>query len=75
MHPDKIQGENPGKDEKVDSSKCNAPDIYPCESGKCFKYRVMQLNASYATQREQPTEKTNKINYFRAKHAFPSVFF
>ena len=75
MHPNEIASKNPRKAEKINSADDYAADIYPGETGEGFKYRVMQIYASGGSQRQQSAEKTNEINYFRAKYTFPSVFF
>lgn len=75
MHPDKVPSENPSKDEHVDSAERKTSETNPSKAGQSFKYRVMKLYSADTANRQKSAKQANNIYDFRAKNAFPAVFF
>ena len=75
MHPDKVPSEYPSKDKHVDSAERETSETNPSKAGQSFKDSVMKLYASDTAKRQKSAKQANNIYNFRAKNAFPAVFF
>lgn len=69
MHPNHVDGENPGEHEHIDDSENETSESQPCESRQCFKYSVMKFNPTARAPGEQPADKTENIDDFPSQDA------